>query len=213
MVRHLLIATGVLALLTVLPGPDMAVITRTALVGGRRAATRAAAGIVTGLLVWGSLAVLGLTALLTASPRAYLVVKVLAVLYLLVLGVQAFRTRQPPLAAGGPDVADPDVRASQPGARAPFLTGLTTDLLNPKIAVFYTAMLPTLAPPSIPGAPGLALLVVIHVTLTFAWQVGYAHLLTRARHVIGRPAVRRALDRVTGVALIGFAVRLATEHA
>lgn len=207
MLSHLLVATGVLALLTVLPGPDMAVITRAALVGGREAATRAAAGIVTGLLVWGTLAVLGLTALLTASPRAYLVVKVLAVLYLLYLGVQAFRTRHAPVT---------DLELTPPTsttARAPFLTGLTTDLLNPKIAVFYTAMLPTLAPPSLPGARGLALLVVIHVALTFAWQVGYAQLLTRARHVVGRPAVRRALDRVTGVALIGFAVRLVTEHA
>lgn len=209
MLSHLLVATGVLALLTVLPGPDTAVVTRTALLGGRRAATRAAAGVVTGLLVWGSLAVLGLTALLMASPRAYLVVKVLAVLYLLYLGVQAFRTRHASPADGGPDLGAP----TEPMARAPFLTGLTTDLLNPKIAVFYTAMLPTLAPPSLPGAPGLALLVVIHVTITFAWQVGYAALLTRARQVIGRPAVRRALDRVTGVALIGFAVRLVTEHA
>lgn len=209
MLSHLLVATGVLALLTVLPGPDMAVITRAALAGGRPAATRAAAGIVTGLLVWGSLAVLGLTALLTASPRAYLVVKVLAVLYLLYLGVQAFRTQHAPAAGGDLEPTPP----TSPTARAPFLTGLTTDLLNPKIAVFYTAMLPTLAPPSLPGARGLALLVVIHVALTFAWQVGYAQLLTRARHVVGRPAVRRALDRVTGVALIGFAVRLVTEHA
>ena len=208
MQSHLLVATGVLALLTVLPGPDMAVITRAALVGGRDAATRAAAGSVTGLLVWGTLAVLGLTALLTASPRAYLVVKVLAVLYLLYLGVQAFRTRHAPVTG-----ELPQTEPAGPTACAPFLTGLTTDLLNPKIAVFYTAMLPTLAPPSLPGARGLAVLVVIHVALTFAWQVGYAHLLTRARHVVGRPAVRRALDRVTGVALIGFAVRLATEHA
>lgn len=209
MLSHLLVATGVLALLTVLPGPDMAVITRAALAGGRQAATRAAAGIVTGLLVWGSLAVLGLTALLTASPRAYLVVKVLAVLYLLYLGVQAFRTQHAPVAGIDVELTPPPSTT----ARAPFLTGLTTDLLNPKIAVFYTAMLPTLAPPSLPGARGLAVLVVIHVALTFAWQVGYAHLLTRARHVVGRPAVRRALDRVTGVALIGFAVRLVTEHA
>ena len=208
MVRHLLIATGVLVLLTLLPGPDMAVVTRTALVGGRRAAVRAATGIVTGLLVWGSLAVLGLTALLTASPRAYLVVKVLAVLYLLYLGIQAFRSREPSPAAGGSDVA-----AQAAAVRGtPFLTGLTTDLLNPKIAVFYTAMLPTLAPPSLPGARGLAVLVVIHVVITLGWLVGYAHLLTRARHVVGRPAVRRVLDRVTGVALIGFALRLATEH-
>lgn len=79
---HLLTAAGLLALLTIVPGPDMAVVTRRALVGGRSDAFRTAAGVVAGLAVWGSLAVLGLTALLAASPTAYLVVKVLGVAYL-----------------------------------------------------------------------------------------------------------------------------------
>lgn len=203
MLLHLLAAAGLLALLTVVPGPDMLVVTRRALVGGRPDALRAAAGVVAGLMVWGSLAVLGLTALLAASPTAYLVVKVLGVAYLAFLGVQAFRSTG----------RHPSAAPSTPAQGKPFVAGLTANLVNPKIAVFYSALLPTLAPPSL-GAPwGLALLVLIHAALTLGWLSGFAYLLTRARRLFERPRVRRALDRVTGVVLIGFAVRLATEHA
>ncbi|MER7332870.1 MULTISPECIES: LysE family translocator [unclassified Micromonospora] len=202
MVLHLLAAAGVLGLLTLVPGPDMAVVTRRALVGGRSEALRAGVGVVCGLLVWGSLAVLGLTALLTASPGAYLVVKVVGVAYLLFLGFQALRR--------GKD--DSAVASAAPTKGRPFLTGLATNLLNPKIAVFYTALLPTLAPPSL-GAWGLGALVLIHAVLTLGWLSGYAYALNRARALLERPRVRRALDRVTGVVLIAFAVRLATERA
>jgi threonine/homoserine/homoserine lactone efflux protein len=198
---HFLVATGVLALLTLVPGPDMAVVTRRALLGGRSDGLRTALGVAAGLLVWGALAVAGLTALLAASPRVYLAVKLLGVAYLLLLGVRALRSRDrhelPP--------------ASAP-ARGPFATGLATNLLNPKIAVFYSALLPTLAPPALHGASALAPLVLVHVLLTVGWLGGYAWALTRARAVFERPRVRRTLDRVTGAVLVGFALRLATEH-
>ncbi|MEU6078428.1 LysE family translocator [Micromonospora sp. NPDC047074] len=201
MVLHLLAAAGILGLLTIVPGPDMAVVTRRALVGGQGDALRAGLGVVCGLLVWGSLAVLGLTAVLTASPGAYLVVKVVGVGYLVFLGIQALR--------GGSD--DDPVAGAAPARGRPFLTGLATNMLNPKIAVFYTALLPTLAPPSL-GAWGLGILVLIHAVLTLGWLSGYAYVLDRARALFERPRVRRALDRVTGVVLIAFAVRLATER-
>jgi threonine/homoserine/homoserine lactone efflux protein len=201
MVVELVAAAGVLALLTVVPGPDMAVVTRRALVGGRSDAVRAASGVVVGLLVWGGLAVLGLTALLAASPTAYTIVKSLGVAYLVWLAVQALRSTH------GRAAGDPEAPA--PGR--PFVVGLTTNLLNPKIAVFYTALLPTLAPSSLPHAWGLVVLVLVHGALTLGWLTAYAHLLTRASSVAQQPSVRRTLDRLTGVVLIAFAVRLATQ--
>lgn len=202
MLVHLLAAAGVLALLTIVPGPDMAVVTRRALVDGRGDAVRAAGGIVCGLLVWGTLAVLGLTALLAASPTGYLVVKTLGAGYLLLLAFQALR---------GHETENGRVQTAPVNAE-PFLTGLAGNLLNPKIAVFYTALLPTLSPPSLHGAWGLVTLVLIHAVLSFSWLTGYAYALTRARAVFERPRVRRTLDRVTGVVLVAFAVRLATDH-
>lgn len=151
--------------------------------------------------MWGTLAVLGLTALLTASPTAYLAVKVLGIGYLVILGIQALR--------GGGDHGSTDLG---PVRGRPFLTGLATNLLNPKIAVFYTALLPTLAPAG-SGARGLAALVLIHAVLSLGWLGAYAYALDRARAFFQRPRVRRTLDRFTGVVLFGFAVRLAVDHS
>lgn len=202
MVIHLLAAAGVLGLLTLAPGPDMAVVTRRSLVAGRGDALCAAVGVVCGLLVWGGLAVLGLTALLTASPKVYLLVKLVGVGFLIFLGVQALR--------GGK--GNGAMAATTPRRGGPFFTGFETNLLNPKIAVFYTALLPTLTPAS-SGAWGLGTLVLIHAGLTLTWLTGYAYALDRAHAFFQRPRVRRTLDRFTGLVLFAFAIRLATEQS
>jgi threonine/homoserine/homoserine lactone efflux protein len=201
MVLHMLAAAGVLALLTLAPGPDLAVVTRRALIGGRGDGIRTALGVVCGLLLWGSLAVAGLSAILSASPKAYLLLKVAGVCYLVFLGIQAFRS-------GG---QHGEAATAAPPRGRPFLTGVATNLLNPKIAVFYTALLPTLAPRA-SGTGGLITLVLIHAALALAWLVAYTFALDRARAFFERPRVRRALDRVTGTVLFVFAVRLATEQ-
>lgn len=200
MLTHWLAAAAVLALLTLAPGPDMAVVTRRALVDGQNAARLVALGVTSGLLAWGSLAVVGLTALLVASPQAYLVIKVLGVCYLVLLAVQALR--------GGHDPAA-DLR---PRSSRPFLTGLVTNLLNPKIAVFYAALLPSLAPAG-SGSAGLAALVVLHACLSLAWLWACAAALHRGKAFFERPSVRRWTERFTGMVLLGFALRLATAKA
>ncbi|KOG46842.1 LysE family translocator [Streptomyces decoyicus] len=196
-------AAGVLALLTVVPGPDMAVVTKRAIASGRAEALRTAAGITTGLLVWGAFTVVGLAAILAASAEAYFVVKVLGAAYLGFLGLQAlWQSRRCAPRAAGPTAT---------GSGRAYLTGLITNVLNPKIAVFYTGLLPTLAPEDLPSAAGMGLLVLLHAALTLTWLGSYACLVSRARSVFERPRVRRLLDRVTGVVLIGFGVRVAAE--
>ncbi|MDL5199715.1 LysE family translocator [Streptomyces sp. ALI-76-A] len=196
-------AAGVLALLTVIPGPDMAVVTKRAIASGRAEALRTAAGITTGLLVWGVFTVVGLAAILAASAEAYFVVKILGASYLVFLGVQdLWQSRR-----SAPRTAE--LKAT--GSGRAYLTGLTTNVLNPKIAVFYTGLLPTLAPHGLPSAVGMGLLVLLHAALTLTWLGSYAYLVSRVRSVFERPCVRRLLDRVTGVVLIGFGVRVAAE--
>ncbi|MFI9046352.1 LysE family translocator [Streptomyces sp. NPDC053427] len=200
---QILTAAGVLALLTVVPGPDMAVVTKRAIASGRAEALRSAAGITTGLLVWGVCTVVGLAAILAASAEAYFVVKILGAGYLAFLGLQAlWQSRR-----SAPRTAEPTAKGS---GRA-YLTGLTTNVLNPKIAVFYTGLLPTLTPDGMPAAAGMALLVLLHAALSLTWLGAYAYLVSRARSVFERPRVRRLLDRVTGVVLIGFGARVAME--
>ncbi|MEU6095846.1 LysE family translocator [Streptomyces sp. NPDC047079] len=196
-------ALGVLGLLTLVPGPDMAVVTRRALVAGRGDALRTVGGTATGLLVWGVLTVAGLAAVLAASPAAYLVVKLLGAGYLVVVGAQALwqNRRDAPTASTGPG---PAVVGS------PWRIGLVSNVLNPKIAVFYTGLLPTLAPPGLPAAWAMTLLILLHTTLTLTWLGSYVLLLSKAKHVLEKPRIRRALGRTTGVVLIGFGLAVAT---
>ncbi|MFJ3772343.1 LysE family translocator [Streptomyces sp. NPDC090075] len=202
MLTHLATALGVLGLLTVVPGPDMAVVTRRALAAGRGDALRTVGGIATGLLVWGALTVAGLAAVLAASPAAYLAVKFLGAGYLLFLGAQALWQHRRSATAAATDA--PDVTGS------PWRTGLVSNVLNPKIAVFYTGLLPTLAPPHLPTAWAMTLLVLLHALLTLAWLGSYVCLLSKAGPVLHKPRVRRALGRTTGVVLIGFGLVVAT---
>ncbi|MGW0840591.1 LysE family translocator [Streptomyces sp. NPDC002787] len=201
MLTHLVAAIGVLGLLTVLPGPDMAVVTRRALVAGPGDGLRTVGGIATGLLLWGALTVAGLAAMLAASPAAYLTVKLLGAAYLLFLGAQALWHHRS---------AAPTVTTETDPAGSPWRTGLVSNALNPKIAVFYTGLLPTLAPPGLPAAWALTLLVLLHTTLTLAWLGGYVLLLSQAGPVLQEPRIHRALGRTTGVALIGLGLVAAT---
>ncbi|GHB72900.1 lysine transporter LysE [Streptomyces viridiviolaceus] len=202
MLTHFVAALGVLGLLTIVPGPDMAVVTRRAVAGGPRDGLWTVAGIASGLLVWGVLTVAGLAAVLAASPVAYLVVKLLGATYLVFLGVQALRHNREAASA----VTDTDARFP---AGNPWRTGLIGNVLNPKIAVFYTGLLPTLAPAGMPAAWAMTLLVLLHAALTLGWLSSYVLLLSKAGPVLDRPRVRRALGRTTGVALIGFGLAVA----
>ena len=96
------------------------------------------------------------------------------------------------------------------GAAGPWRTGLISNVLNPKIAVFYTGLLPTLAPPRMPAAWAMSLLVLLHVLLTVAWLGGCTLLLAKAEPLLRKPRVRGALGRGTGVVLIGFGLVVAT---
>ncbi|MFI8826100.1 LysE family translocator [Streptomyces sp. NPDC053431] len=203
MVTHLATALGVLALLTVTPGPDMAVVTRRAVAAGPGDALRTAGGIATGLLLWGALAAAGLAAVLAASPTAYRIVELLGAGYLVLLGAQALWQSRRTVPAAAADSAPPVTGG-------PWRTGLVANLLNPKIAVFYTGLLPTLAPPELPAAWGMALLVLLHVALTGAWLGSYVMLLAKAGPVLRRPGVRRGLGRTTGLVLIGCGLAVAT---
>jgi threonine/homoserine/homoserine lactone efflux protein len=198
-----LAAAGVLAVLTMVPGPDMAVVTRRAITSDRRDGLRTVGGIAAGLLIWGVLTVAGLAAVLAASATAYTAVKLAGAVYLVFLGVQTLLRSRRGL-PGAVDVPSP--------AGSAWRTGFVTNILNPKIAVFYTGLLPALAPSGLPPQAGMALLVLLHAALTLVWLGGYVMLLARVRAVFEKPAVRRALDRATGVVLIGFGVQVAASR-
>ncbi|MFF4622345.1 LysE family translocator [Nonomuraea jabiensis] len=189
----------VVALLTLTPGLDTALILRTSLLAGRRAAWGVTLGIQLGTLTWGVLAAAGLSALLAASRLGYEALRWAGVAYLVWMGLRML------LAKAAPH-EEPE-QAVRFGAG--FRRGLVTNLLNPKVGAFYVAMLPHFIPDGAPHAAMGLLLAGVHVAEGLLWSaalVGFASLVSG---FLRTPAVRRFLDRLTGVVIVGFGIRLA----
>jgi len=191
-------------LVTVIPGADMALITRQVLVGGPALAQKTIFGNLTGLLVHGVALAAGLSALLVASATAYTVVKLAGAAYLVFLGVQALlASRQPP--AGAPPAAI--VRP-----RRAFLQGVVSTVLNPKPALFFLTFLPQFVDRDAPVLPQTLTLAAIHVVVGLVWLSAYARLVHRARGLLAAPRVKAWLERTTGAVLIAFGLRVAVER-
>jgi threonine/homoserine/homoserine lactone efflux protein len=208
---ELLAFLGISALVIVTPGQDTALTIRNTLAGGRRGGSFTALGVSTGQAVWTIAASAGVAALLVASEPAFVALKLAGAAYLVVLGAQAlvaaFRrgAARSAAAGGGPG------RALAPATA--FRQGVISNLGNPKMAVFFTSLLPQFAPAGGASFPAMLALGLVFCTMTLVWLSAYAAGVARAGHVLRRPRVRRALDAVTGTVLIAFGVRLATQRS
>jgi threonine/homoserine/homoserine lactone efflux protein len=197
------------AVLVLVPGPDFAVVTKNALAAGRRRGVASAFGVATSNAVQGTAAAAGLGAVIMRSQPVFLAIKWAGVAYLLFLGAQALRSAWRGRYAGLGDGDTPSQgRQALTGWRQGFLSNVT----NPKVLVFYVAVLPQFLGPDVPLAM-LLVLALSHAVLSMLYLLLLVGGLNRARHVLSRRRVRRALDAVTGTLLIGFGARLATEHA
>jgi threonine/homoserine/homoserine lactone efflux protein len=184
--------------LIALPGPDQALIMRNALVGGRTAGVRTMLGGVTGLALHASAAALGVSALLATSATAYATLKLVGVAYLLYLGVRMLLSaRKPP---------EPEQEAR--GGR-PFLQGFVSNALNPKVALFFLTFVPQFLPGSGSTLPVALALSATFAAIYLAWFTGLVRLVGLASDALRRPRVKAWIERVTGGALVAFAVRLA----
>lgn len=195
---------GVVGLGAVSPGPDFAVVVRRSVVAGRRHGMAAAAGVAAGVLVWSATAAMGVSALLAASAVAFAVVKTAGAAYLLWLGVGALlaarRGDEPTAPAAGTRAAG--------GLGVSFRDGVLCNVLNPKAGVFFIAVLPQFAPAEGARLDSLVLSSVA-VAVTLVWFTVVANLVATLRRVFARPAVRRAVDAVSGAVLVSLGVRLA----
>ncbi|MGW5002881.1 LysE family translocator [Streptomyces hydrogenans] len=196
----------VVGLLTLTPGLDTALILRTAALGRRTRAWGVVLGIQTGTLTWGALTSLGVTALLTASHLAYEILRWAGAAYLLWMAVrmiaETFR-RGGAGASAEVEVGGADTLSG--GWRQ----GTLTNLLNPKVGVFYVAVPPQFIPAEAPHfAMGLAL-TSVHVVLGMIWSTVLIASATALGTWLRGARARRLLDRVTGTVIGAFAVRLA----
>ena len=190
---------GISIVVIVTPGQDTALTIRNSLLGGRRAGIVTALGVSAGQAVWALATSVGLAAVIVAFEPAFVAIKLMGAAFLVYLGAHAL------LRAVRGDAQE--LRGS--GRHSSFSQGLISNLGNPKMAVFFTSLLPQFAE----SFAGLLVLGLLFCSMTFVWLTGYALAVAKAGDVLRRPAIRRAFDAVLGAVLIGLGIRLAADRS
>ena len=202
---HFLAFLGVSIVVIVTPGPDTALTVRNTVLGSRRTGLLTALGVATGQAVWTLAAAAGIAALLVASEPAFLVAKFAGAAYLVWLGVQSLRAA---LRRTDPPRSHATARAPRTmTATTAYRQGVVSDLGNPKMAAFFTSLLPQFNT----SFAGMLALGLVFCLITFAWLALYATAVAKAGEVLRRPRIRRTIDALTGAVLIGLGVRIATD--
>ncbi|MEW5420674.1 LysE family translocator [Amorphus sp. 3PC139-8] len=196
-------------LLTITPGLDTALVLRTATVEGGREAMAAGAGVVAGVLAWGLFASLGLGAVLAVSELGYRVLQYAGAAYLVWLGAKLLLAG---LRGAGEALEGAGLEASRGRSTGWFWRGLMTNLLNPKVGVFYVSLLPQFIPVGVPIVGFSIGLAAIHAAMGLTW---FAILTAATRPfatLLRRPGFVRGVDGLTGSVLVAFGVRLALDR-
>lgn len=204
----------VAGLLTLVPGLDTALVLRSSISRSRNFAFATALGISTGAMIWGIAAAVGVSALLAASEFAYRVLTLAGAAYMVWLGAsllwKSLRKEKVPATPAGKAA---EVTSGQKDLFKGWLTGTGTNLLNPKVGVFYIATIPQFIPAGTSPLLMGVLLAGVHCLLAMAWftllifGTGYA-----ARWLKGAKSIR-VIDSITATVLVGFGVKLALEPA
>jgi threonine/homoserine/homoserine lactone efflux protein len=189
---------GVSALVIVTPGQDTALTIRNSLRAGRRGGVMTALGVSTAQVVWAAATSAGLAALLVASEPVFLALRWLGAAYLVFLGLQSLLR-----SVRGADRADPPRRS-----RSAYRQGLVSNLGNPKMAIFFSSLLPQFAH----SFGALFVLGLLFAAMTLTWLSAYAVAVSKAGDVLRRTNVRRVMDAIVGAVLVAFGARLAAER-
>jgi threonine/homoserine/homoserine lactone efflux protein len=207
LIQDLLGFTLLAGLLTMLPGIDTAQVLRSIALGGKKAGYATVFGIMGGVWLWGVTAALGVSAILLASKVAYTIVKIVGALYLIYLGVKMIiesrHITEQSMAAK---------KAEHRSATKLMARAFVITVTNPKNGAFYVAILPTFLPHGMPAGLGGLLLASIHNALVLLWFTLLIFGASFAKKSLQKPQVQKYIERVSGVALIGFGVRVALER-
>lgn len=207
-IGHLAAFVGISLVVIVTPGPDTALTIRNALFGGRLSGLATAAGVATGQATWAVCTAAGVAALLRASQPALLAIRIVGAAYLIYLGggalLAAIRSRNV-------HAAEATAHRRRIAPTTAYRQGLLSNLSNPKMVVFFIAVLPQFTGPQ-PAFIGVVGFGLVFCSLTLAWLSGYAFAVAKAGDVLRRARVRRLLDGLTGGVLVALGLRLASEQ-
>ena len=204
MIESLLSFAVLAGLLTMVPGIDTTLVLRTAITRGNREAFAALFGINLGVLVWGVAAAVGVSALLLVSEVAFQAVKYAGAAYLLYMGFQLIKNAKQHQTS--------ELEVKDGSLWAMFARGLTANLLNPKVGVFYMAVLPQFIWAGAQTWLAGILLALVHVVEGVIWLSVIILATNFARGFLNKPKSKTWIDRIAGSALIGFGLKTALEH-
>ncbi|GAB3354963.1 LysE family translocator [Modestobacter lapidis] len=200
---------AVVVVLTLAPGPDMALVLRNGVRGGARVAWWTGLGCCAGIAVYAAASAIGLAAILAASATAFMVLKFVGTAYLVYLGVMTlWHSRQQPEAAAAVTAPAP---APVVRRRAAFRQGLVSNLLNPKIALIFLTLIPQFVSPGEPAST-TGVLAAAFLGLAVLWWRLFSLAVGSLGRALSRERVRTAVERVTGAVLIGLGVRVALAN-
>ncbi len=198
----------VAALLVISPGPNGLLLAKTVPISGKAAGFANIAGFIAAFFVHGSLSVLGLSVLLLQSSQAFFVFKLLGAAYLCWIGVKSLlEARISPSNTRSTADSTMSQRRSSVSLKGGLLEGFLTNVINPKVSMFYLAAFPQFIP--VDGSASAALLLVLlHSLINLAWFSVMIVLLVRMKKTVWHSAFTRWLKSVTGAVFIGFGVKL-----
>jgi threonine/homoserine/homoserine lactone efflux protein len=200
--------------LMLIPGVDMALVTRQVLMHGRRAAFATLGGLLVGGLAHAAFATIGLSAILLTSAAAYTAVKLVGAAYLITIGLQTIWASL----HRHPSEETPLTDRSRQGGTRPmalrraFLLGFISDITNPKVAVFFLSFLPQFVTPGAYATIEMATLGLLFNAIATSWWIGYVLFVERLSGWFRRPRVRTGLEGATGALLVALGIRLAVER-
>lgn len=207
---QILAFTGLAALLTISPGADTMLVIRSVISRGPTAGLLTTAGICSGLFVHASLSAAGLSLILLKSALAFEILKTAGACYLLYLGIQSIRQLFKKGAAEDP-IHTGVAGNGKKSARRSFMEGMLNNVLNPKAAVFYLALLPQFIGPDDPVFLKSLMLAGIHFIMGIIWLSAISLFLGKMRLFLANPRVHQWLEASSGLILIGLGIRLAME--
>jgi RhtB (resistance to homoserine/threonine) family protein len=205
--EHLSLFIIMSILLILLPGPDTAIATKNTITGGRAGGMKTVFGTLTALLIHTFAAVLGLSALIVKSAFLFSILKYAGACYLIYLGLKSLWTLKKPGRIQDREEQKPE--ANQVNC---YRQGFLTNLLNPKVAVFFLTFLPQFLEPGSNTFTQFMIMGLTYTILTFIWFIIYIYLIHQLSAFMKKPAVQKWMEGITGAVLIGFGIKLAMER-
>ncbi|MFW5438452.1 LysE family translocator [Paenibacillus apiarius] len=195
------------------PGADTALVTKSTIVYGKRGGTATAVGTSVGIIIHTCAAAMGLSVLLAQSAVLYETVKWAGAVYLIYLGISSLISKGSNSHKDAPSsVDDADVAMGRSSVIKCFSQGVLTNVLNPKVALFFLTFLPQFVRSDTASFTQYLTMGLIYAFLLIVWLLMFVYFIHAFRKWLQKPSVHKTIERVTGLVLIGFGLKVAFEH-